>query len=71
MNKVDELPLCSTYREFINRFGGSDFDVRQKEQEKMIRADRIINDIREFMGLKRLPGGDVPVSQRPINFGQM
>ena len=68
---VSELLLCSTHREFLDRFGGVDMDARQLQSERMIQSDCIINDLREIMGLKRLPGGDVPISQMPSDFGQI
>ncbi len=33
---VAELPLCSTYREFLDRFGGVDMEARQLQVERMI-----------------------------------
>ena len=67
---VAELPLCSTYREFLDRFGGVDMEARQLQFERMIQSDCTINQARGFKGLERLKGGDVPISKRIITFGQ-
>ena len=65
---VAEIDLCSTYAEYIGRFGGIDHDQINQKLVTMIQSDCTINEARVFRGLEPVERGDVPISQKPVDF---
>jgi len=65
---VAEIKLCSTYAEYIDRFGGIDHDQINQKLTTMIQSDCTINQARVFRGLEPVERGDVPISRKPVDF---